>query len=293
MWGYSILKKYANIVLLTINRKIKMEEQIIENKQDNNKNSQKQIAGAIIIAGLIIAGAILLKGNNAIPSANKPVATANTSNIDLKTISTDEHILGNPNAKVVIVEYSDTECPFCKVFHNTMHQIIEKNNGDVAWVYRHYPIPQLHPKAFHEAEAIECAWDKGGNEVFWKYIDEVYARTQSNNKLDVVELPKIAKDVGINVSSFNTCLASGKYKEKIQKYMDDGSKAGANGTPYSVIVAKNDITTKKQAEIMIIAPNPRPDYFLVSFDAKKKNVMSMNGALPQEMINKIITVLLK
>ena len=102
----------------------------------------------------------------------------------MRPVSADEHILGNANAKIVIVEYSDLECPFCKVFHNTMHQVVEKSNGDVAWVYRQYPIPQLHPKAFHEAEATECAWEQGGNKAFWKYIDKLFEITTSNNGLD-------------------------------------------------------------------------------------------------------------
>jgi len=103
---------------------------------------------------------------------------------DLKPVSPDDHILGNKDAKIVIVEYSDLECPFCKVFHNTMHKVVEKSNGDVAWVYRHYPIPQLHKKAFHEAEATECAWEQKGNEGFWKYMDKLFEITTSNDGLD-------------------------------------------------------------------------------------------------------------
>lgn len=103
---------------------------------------------------------------------------------DLKPVSPDDHILGNKKAKIVIVEYSDLECPFCKVFHNTMHQVVEKSNGDVAWVYRHYPIPQLHKKAFREAEATECAWEQKGNDGFWKYMDKLFEITTSNDGLD-------------------------------------------------------------------------------------------------------------
>ena len=102
----------------------------------------------------------------------------------IRPVSSEDHILGNKNAKIVIVEYSDLECPFCKVFHNTMHQVVEKSNGDVAWVYRHYPIPQLHKKAFHEAEATECAWEQKGNDGFWKYMDKLFEITTSNDGLD-------------------------------------------------------------------------------------------------------------
>lgn len=199
------------------------------------QNSQQQIASAIIIAGLIIAGAVLIKDNTKTAVKTVPNNVAG-QNVQVREVSKEEHILGNPNAKVVIVEYSDTECPYCKMFHATMHQVIKDRGDEVAWVYRHYPISQLHKKAFHESEALECAWAQGGNEAFWKYTDEVYTRTQSNDKLDVAELPKIAQAVGLNLSTFNTCLASGKFAEKIQADMDDGATAGVRGTPTSFIL---------------------------------------------------------
>lgn len=203
------------------------------------QNDQKQIASAIIVAGVLIAGAILLKGQTSgvvAPRANAPELTS----IKMRPVSADEHILGNPNAKVVIIEYSDTECPFCKVFHNTLHTTLDQNS-DVAWVFRHFPIGSLHPKAFHEAEATECAWEQGGNDAFWKYLDEVFARTQSNNKLDVAELPKIASDMGLDVEAFNTCLESGKFAGKIEADMADGKAAGTTGTPYSLILRKGKV----------------------------------------------------
>lgn len=204
--------------------------------QDNNI---KPIASAIIIAGVLIAGAIMLKGSN-------PPITGNTLNngspiVNLRPVSSNDHIMGNINAKIVIVEYSDLECPFCKVFHDTMHKVVDSSNGNVAWVYRHYPIPQLHPKAFHEAEATECAYEQGGNNAFWKYTDRVFEITPSNNGLDVSELPKIAEYFGLNVTSFNDCLASGKYKAKIQADIDDGVKAGVNGTPSSFILQRGKV----------------------------------------------------
>ena len=122
-----------------------------------------------------------------------------------------------------------------------MHQVIANSNGKVAWVYRHYPIPQLHPKAFHEAEATECAFEQGGNDAFWKYTDRVFEITPSNNGLDVVELPKIAEYIGLNLTSFNTCLASGKFATKIQADIDDGVKVGVNGTPSSFILVKGKV----------------------------------------------------
>jgi protein-disulfide isomerase len=96
----------------------------------------------------------------------------------MRPVSADDHILGDINSEIIIVEYSDLDCPFCKVFHSTMHQVIEKSQGKVAWVYRHYPIPQLHPNAPKKAEEAECAWEMGGNDGFWKYADKVFSTPQ-------------------------------------------------------------------------------------------------------------------
>ncbi len=208
-------------------------DQNLKNKSDGTK----QIAGAIIISGLLIAGAILLRGNQAeriVEEDFKPYPE--TELRDIRPVTNEDHILGNPNAELIVVEYSDTQCPFCKVFHTTMHQVVESENGKVAWVYRHYPIEQLHKKAFNESLASECAYEQGGNDTFWKYTDEIYKRTGSNDKLEVTELPKIAKDLGLNVSTFESCLSSGKYADKVNNDILDGELAGVEGTPTSFIV---------------------------------------------------------
>ena len=190
--------------------------------------------------GILIAGAILLKGSKA-PTANVPtVDNVKNTTMQGRLVSSSDHILGNMNAKIVIVEYSDLECPFCKVFHETMHKVI-KENREVAWVYRHYPIPQLHSKAFREAEATECAFEQNGNDAFWKYTDRVFESTPSNNSLPESELPRIAEYVGLNVASFNDCLNSGKFKDKVQADIDDGVKAGVNGTPSSFILVNGKV----------------------------------------------------
>jgi len=201
---------------------------------------QKQIPGAIIIAALIIGGAILLKDSSTTPTTGSNQAvSAEVSKI--RPIGDNEHLVGNANAKVVVVEYSDTECPFCKRFHNTMNEVIKQKGNEVAWAYRHFPIPSLHKKAFHEAEATECAWDQGGNNAFWQYTNELYARTGSNDKLDVAELPKIASSIGLDVAAFNSCLESGKYKAKVQADIDNGTAMDVRGTPFSVILKNGKV----------------------------------------------------
>jgi protein-disulfide isomerase len=195
---------------------------------------------AIVLAGIIIAGAMYFSDGKkeAVPVVTEKVV----SGVDqVRPVTASDHIRGNPNAPLVIVEYSDTECPFCSRFHSTMKQVMDTygKTGQVAWVYRHFPIDQLHSKARKEAVALECAGELGGNDKFWAYTDRLYEITPANNGLDLAELPKIAEYIGLDVSKFNTCLASGKYDAKIQADADNAKLTGAEGTPWSVIIVKD------------------------------------------------------
>jgi protein-disulfide isomerase len=211
------------------------------------KENRQMIPLAIVIAGVLVAGAIYFGGKPTTVTSltgNTPAAAqANVASV-VAPISSSDHVLGDPStAKLVIVEYSDLECPFCKVFQSTMHQVMDTYNGQVAWVFRQFPIAQLHSKAPNEAQASECAAQLGGNTVFWKFIDEVFTTTNSNNSLDPTELPKIAADVGLDVTAFNNCLSSGKNAQLITDDVTAAVKAGAQGTPYSVIISKDGTKT--------------------------------------------------
>lgn len=230
------------------NHEIQSETPQVVSQQTKNNLS---VPIAITIAGALIAGAVFMsagKGTNApIATGNNAAASAqlpqgDTGSLDqVAAVSAKDHIRGNPDAPVKIVEYSDTECPFCKRFHDTMKQVVDEygKDGKVAWVYRQFPLTQLHSKATKEAEATECANELGGPDKFWAYIDRLFAVTPSNDGLDPAELPKIAQYVGLDVAKFNTCLNSGKYVKHIQDDTQNATATGGNGTPWSVVVAKN------------------------------------------------------
>jgi protein-disulfide isomerase len=192
---------------------------------------------SIVIAGALIAAALYFVNGNSAPALPADQG-GGVPTKDIRGVQKDDHILGNPNAGIVFVEYSDTECPFCKQFHSTMHQVIDEygSDGDVAWVYRHFPLAQLHPKAAKEAEALECAAELSGNDGFWKYTDRLYEITPSNNGLDLAQLPEIAEEVGLDRAKFVTCLDSGKYAKKIQNDFDEVTAAGGRGTPHSIVL---------------------------------------------------------
>ena len=199
---------------------------------------------AIVIAGVIIAGAVFYSSKNqpADNGADQIPPKDNQEITGLKEVSSDDHIIGNPDAQLTIVEFSDIECPYCKKFHQTMNQVMDEygKTGKVRWVYRHFPLDALHDKARKEAEATECAADLGGNEKFWAYINRLYEITPSNNGLDLAELPKIAEYTGLDKKAFESCLSSGKFASKVEAYYQDGLSAGVEGTPYSVIINSKD-----------------------------------------------------
>jgi len=207
----------------------------------NQKHNPWIIPMAIVLSGALV-GAGIYMSKRFTPVDTGTEASKNViGDININPIGPSDHILGNPNAPVKIVEYTDTECPYCKTFHQTMQIIMNGygKEGKVAWVIRHFPIEQLHKRAQKEAVATECANELGGQSKFWEYIDEVFARTNSNDSLDPAELPKIAKDIGLDEKDFAKCLTTTKYDNLILTQSQDAVRAGATGTPHSILIAPN------------------------------------------------------
>ncbi len=202
------------------------------------------IPTAIIVAAAIIGGAVIFTRNpvNKINPTNTDTAKKEANlNISIRPVSSDDHILGSPDAKIKLVEFSDTECSYCKRFHETMNKIIEEygKDGKVAWVYRHLPLDSIHPKARKEAEATECAAELGGNAKFWDYTNALYATTTSNNSLDPKKLPVLADEAGLNLVQFEECLSSGRNAAKVEEDAQEAKVNGGNGTPFTIIIDKD------------------------------------------------------
>lgn len=156
--------------------------------------------------------------------------------LNIQPVSSDENIRGDLNtAEVVVVEFSDFDCPFCYRFHTTMQQIVNDYQGRVAWAYRHFPLDSLHPNARTKAEASECVADLGGNDAFWKFADILM---DENRTVTVVDLGKVAQEAGVSQSAFQTCLDEGKFKAKIDADLQDAVANGGRGTPYSVVLTR-------------------------------------------------------
>ncbi len=204
---------------------------------------------AIVIGAVIIALAIIVvkmparnagTGNDQNDLVQLVLGTKNVvAYADVAPKDTD-HIRGEINAKTVIVEYSDFECPFCKVFHETMKKVIETPN--TSWIYRHYPL-DMHPKAPNEALASECA-SAQGKDNFWKFADQIFKITPSNNKLDPVELENTAKGLNLDMTAWNKCMTDQTYANIVSAETENAVAIGAHGTPYSILIDKNKNTYK-------------------------------------------------
>lgn len=211
---------------------------------------------AVIVAGALVAGAVFFKskGPDAPPVTGEPVE------VEVAPVSADDHILGNPNADLAIVEFSDIDCPYCATFHTTMHRIIDEYGvtGQVAWVYRNFPLDQLHPDARTKAESAECVASLGGNDAYWDYLDALFARTET-----LTDLPLIAAEFGVDQAAFNACVSEKRFAERVTAHVAEAMAAGGRGTPYSVMLTKDGMT------------------------------FPINGALPYDVIKQTIETALK
>ena len=211
-------------------------------KQETNGSIIITTPIAILISGVLIAGAIFFTGDINKISGTKTKTDKKTEEIiNIQPINKQDHIRGNFNAPIKIVEFSDTECPFCKIFHSTMNQVMADymESGEIAWIYRHYPLENLHRNAKVEAIATECAGGLGGNNMFWAYLDKIFETTKSNDGLDLDLLPQIAEELGLDRNEFQNCLNEEKHNDKVEADANDAILAGANGTPYSVLITSD------------------------------------------------------
>jgi protein-disulfide isomerase len=129
------------------------------------------------------------------------------------------------SAPVTIVEFSDFHCPFCKRVEDTVAQVLSRCGDTVQFVFRDFPIDQLHPQSRLAHEAARCAGEQGK---FWEYHKLLFEGTP---KSGAEQLKAVAEQAGLGLPAFEQCLSSGRYKATIQKDIAEGSRLGVNGTP--------------------------------------------------------------
>lgn len=157
---------------------------------------------------------------------------------NVRPVSTErDHIYGNPDAPVSLIEYSDFECPYCKRFHPTAKELVDQSDGGVNLVYRHFPLDFHNPGAQTQAEASECAAELGGNDAFWAFTDAIYERTRSGGKgFPRNRLAPLAVEIGLDEAAFEDCLESGRHADRVKTDMAEGVQAGVSGTPGNILL---------------------------------------------------------
>jgi len=152
----------------------------------------------------------------------------------VEKVSEKDHIRGNREAKVFLIEYSDLECPFCARFHPTAQQALKEYGDDLAWVYRHFPLDTIHSRAQPAAQAAECAAELGGEETFWLFIDEIFGNQEQT--LSDSGLKSTAARLGLNPDLFSECVENGRYQDKVEEQYQSGLTAGVTGTPGNFVM---------------------------------------------------------
>ncbi len=140
-------------------------------------------------------------------------------------VSAEDHARGEASAKVTLVEYGDFQCPHCAMAHAIVSKI-EKHYGDrLRFVYRNFPLTEIHPLAEPAAEAAEYAGSKGK---YWEMYDAIFAHQRS---LSEKMLRTTAESVGLDGEEAASAVEDGAFAEKIERDVDGGERSGVHGTP--------------------------------------------------------------
>ena len=146
-----------------------------------------------------------------------------------------KRIYGSEKARYTLVEFSDTECPYCKKFHDTPKQLVDASNGLVNWEWKHMPLGFHNPSALQASVAAECANDVGGNQAFWTFLQSVFDTTKGNGQ-GAGNLMNLAMDLNLNTEAFAICLKDPKHLEKVQADLQHAESIGVKSTPVTYIV---------------------------------------------------------
>ena len=189
---------------------------------------------AVVLAGLLIAGAIAFGSGDTAAQGGDGNHVGNQPSGDFRMPSADDHVRGNLDAPIALVEFSDFECPFCARIHPTLERIVDENKG-VKWVFRHFPLSSIHSRALSAAVASECIARLGGNDAFWSFADAAFA---DQSKLGDSWYRKMAASLGIDAEAFSACTRDSSVVTDIQADLDEATATGGRGTPYVVIVTE-------------------------------------------------------
>lgn len=176
------------------------------------------IAIVFFLLGLLVGRYVLPAGGSA--------GAETGSLMEALGVSADEPAWGPADARIVIIEYSDFQCPYCKMFmENTYVRLRQMYSDQVRFIYRDFPLDSIHPRARPAAEAAQCAHEQGK---FWEYHDLLFANQQA---LETSDLKRYAQQLGLNMDQFNTCVDTRKYQASVEADVQAGLRQNVTGTP--------------------------------------------------------------
>lgn len=149
--------------------------------------------------------------------------------LELPQVNVNDATLGNKDAKVKVVIFSDFQCPYCKVFYKSLRDTMKNYQDKVLFSFKEFPLTEIHPQAQSAALASMCAQEQGK---FWEYADILYAKqSQWGETKDNASFKSYALMLRLNVNDFNGCLDNKKYQDKISADVSDAQNFGITGTP--------------------------------------------------------------
>lgn len=207
------------------------EEKIMETELETTIKTPKKpslnIASAIVVAGIIIGGALFAS------RSHTDNVGASPDKLDLiSTVTKDGFVRGDKKAPITIIEYADFSCHFCAQFHPTLQKILSDYPGEVKWVYRHLPIFNIDA-----AVASQCVGKLAGEESFWNFSDALFA---NQDKFSSDFYRQEALLTNVRGEEYDACIADPLLRSKIQKdFSQEKILFGFNATPYNIIVDKD------------------------------------------------------
>lgn len=221
-------------------------------------NGNGGLVGAIIFAALIIGGSLVFFGmqssggeiqlsDDALAKGieryvqNQQQAEAENARKSqeeqLKSLvmpNDEDYYKGDADAAFTLIEYSDFECPFCTRFHASGQQLLD--DGEINWVYRHFPLGFHDPMATYKAEAVECVGDIAGADKFWEMTDELFAKNEAEIVMAESDVDALGASISGDADAYQECKDSGRMNAIVKQDIADGAAAGVTGTPGSFIV---------------------------------------------------------
>lgn len=188
----------------------------------------------IIFAGLIVGVAVY------VVRVRGQIANGSGTPEAVRAVSPTDHIIGNPSAPIVLVEYADIDSEFGKKLQLTMEQLMTQYAGGnkVAWVYRHFPVTTLHPNASTHALAAECAQSVSTPTTFFRFIDALNASAPGAISFDPKQYGVIVEQLSLPKESFEKCVKNATFEEKVHADYSNALAAGATGSPYIILLVQ-------------------------------------------------------